>query len=88
MKKFLHVAAIGLVAGFAAQAAPYNKDPDATGQSMQNQTAEAPDKNESTNKMTSAVKGGTVLNTDVSPQQAKRVAEETNRQILRERARR
>jgi hypothetical protein len=36
----------------------------------------------------SPVKSGTLLNTNASPEQAKKVAEETNRQILRQRSRR
>lgn len=85
MKKFLHVAAIGIALCLAAQgASAHESKGDGQGNSARNQAAEA----QPAKKYVSPVKSGTLLNTNASPEQAKKVAEETNRQILRQRSRR
>jgi hypothetical protein len=84
MKKFLHVAAIGIAACLAAQGAGAHEGNDSHNSSARNQAANA----QPAKKYVSPVKTGTLLNTNVSPEQAKKVAEETNRQVLRQRSRR
>jgi hypothetical protein len=78
MRKFLSAATITIGACLFAQAA-------AAHNSHNRQTNNAPPvstENANANNHVPAAKGGTILNTDVTPEQAKKTAEATNRQIL------
>ena len=76
MKKFLSAATI-IAAGLCAQTAF------AKNETVTNNTP--PSASTQENKKVLTAKGGTMLNTYVTPEQAKKAAEATNRQILAQR---
>ena len=76
MRKFLSAATIGVSACLFAQAAvAHNRE-------ANNAPPPASTANTDANHHVPAAKSGTILNTDVTPEQAKKTAEATNRQIL------
>ncbi len=81
MRKFLSAAAIGIGACLFAQASiAHNRE--ANNAPPPASTANT---NAKANTHVPAAKSGTILNTDATPEQAKKTAEATNRQILQRR---
>ena len=81
MRKFLTVAAIILLR-LPAQTAFANRDNQPPPPRNDTRNVETPD------RKTLTVRGGGLLNTETTPEQAKKIAEATNRQILEKRRKR